>query len=160
MNRKIRRKKLEIIGKEAQEKILRRAPVGHLAFWDGREPYVIPLNFGWEWPGEAPVIFIHCAREGRKIALLEGGGTVCFEAVELFSLKRGKDSCSWNMGYRSFIGWGLPQRVEAPEEKSRGLNLITAKYDGGGDNEFPPKGLDNTAVYRILLEEFSAKGNS
>ena len=39
--------------------------VMHLGLCQGDQPYVVPLNYGWEWGNGVLTLFFHAAREGR-----------------------------------------------------------------------------------------------
>lgn len=160
MNHQMRRIAQEITDREVLKQILMTAPACRIAFLDGDEPYVVPLNFGWEWREEIPVVFLHCARQGRKLPLLKAGRTVCFQTEADLALEPSEDPCDWGMSYRSFLGWGIPEEVTEGEEKNRVLSLLTAKYGGPGDATFPPGALKKTAVFSLPLTRFSGKRSS
>ena len=160
MKHQMRRKNQEINDPALQKEVLASAPVGRIAFWDGVEPYVVPLNFGWEWRAEGPVIYLHCAEAGRKIPLLKEEKTVCFETDLAQDLKKSEEICDWGMGYQSLIGWGIPREITAPEEKSRALALIVSKYGAPADTVFPREALARTAVFALPLTHFSVKRSS
>ena len=59
--------------------MIARFKVCRLGLWDGREVYVVPLNFGYEEKNGSLSLFFHCAREGRKLDILQNRPEVSFE---------------------------------------------------------------------------------
>ena len=51
-------------------KILNKAKVLHLGLADGDEPYVVPMNYGYEMDGDKLTIWLHGAPQGRKTDLM------------------------------------------------------------------------------------------
>ena len=68
----MRRRDREIASRQDIDSIIRSAPVCRLAFADGKEPYVVPVSFGYD--GET--IYIHTAKSGRKIDFIEANSRV------------------------------------------------------------------------------------
>jgi nitroimidazol reductase NimA-like FMN-containing flavoprotein (pyridoxamine 5'-phosphate oxidase superfamily) len=64
---RLRRKDKEITDPQKIEAVLSEAQIIHIAMLDGDQPYIIPLNFGYA----ENTIYIHCAREGKKIDLIK-----------------------------------------------------------------------------------------
>lgn len=160
MKHQMRRKNQEVTDPSMQKEVLDDAQACRLGFWDGVEPYVVPMNFGWEWRDETPVIYLHCAEAGRKIPLLKEEKSICFEAETALKLEQEKGICDWGMEYRSLIGWGIPRELTAPAEKSRALSLIVTKYGAPADTVFPEEALARTAVFELILTRFSVKRSS
>ena len=58
-----------------------------LALHDEPYPYVVPLSYGWEERDGKLFVYFHCAKEGKKLDLIEKNGNVCFEADCLAGLQ-------------------------------------------------------------------------
>jgi hypothetical protein len=71
----MRRKDKEIADPNKIEAVLNQAQIIHLAMLDGDRPYIVPLNFGYA----ENTLYFHCAREGKKIDLINRNNTVCFQ---------------------------------------------------------------------------------
>lgn len=139
----MRRKDKEITEPGAMEEILKKAEVGRIAFCDGDEPYLVPVNFGYA-DGK---IYVHSAKEGRKIGLVRGNPRVCFEAETDVEPIRGETPCNWSMRYRSVICTGRARLIEDEGEKVKGLEVILARYMPG------PFDLPESATQRIVVIE-------
>ena len=75
----MRRKDREVIRHADLLDMVARFKVCRLGLWDGREVYVVPLNFGYEERDGSLNLFFHCAREGRKLDILQTRPEVSFE---------------------------------------------------------------------------------
>jgi nitroimidazol reductase NimA-like FMN-containing flavoprotein (pyridoxamine 5'-phosphate oxidase superfamily) len=150
----MRRKDREITNKAEIEAVLKKAFVCHLGLADGDQPYVVPMNYGYE-DGH---IYLHGAAEGRKIDTIRKNSKVCFE-METFQpeiVKGGDQPCDWGTAFRSVIGFGTARLLEDPEEKIRALSIIVKAHDDR-DFTFPEAMLSLTAVIDVTISEMTGK---
>jgi nitroimidazol reductase NimA-like FMN-containing flavoprotein (pyridoxamine 5'-phosphate oxidase superfamily) len=152
----MRRKDREIADPAEIREILDRSDSCRIGFAASGVPYVVAMNFGYRW-AERLTLFFHCAREGRKLELMEQNPRVCFQMDTDRELVRGRNACSWGMRYRSLAGTGTLSRVETKEEKIEGLNRIMAHYGSGENNAYDPKMLEATEVLKLEVNEYSGK---
>ena len=75
----MRRKDREVTDLGAIERIIGDCKVLRLGMVDGRRPYVVPLNFGFDLRGGVLELYCHSAPEGRKVEVLRRNPEVCFE---------------------------------------------------------------------------------
>ena len=148
----MRRKELEITDRAAIDDILARAQVCRVAMADGGQPYVVPLNFGYD--GRA--LYLHCAKEGRKLEILRKNPLVCFEVDIDHKLVIGDKACARTMKYSSVIGFGRAEILEPGGEKKKGLELLLDHY-GGSDAPLADKMVDAVEVIRIDIESLTGK---
>ncbi|MFA4825221.1 MAG: pyridoxamine 5'-phosphate oxidase family protein [Methanoregula sp.] len=148
----MRRHDREITDRSEMESILRNAAVCRLGCDDNGSPYIVPLSFGYQ----DGAIYMHSAREGRKIALLTENPECCIEVDECIEVVREKKPCNWGMHYRSVICRGRAHFVTDPEEKREGLNCILHHY-GAESHPFSEKELDGVCVIRIDITEMTGK---
>jgi nitroimidazol reductase NimA-like FMN-containing flavoprotein (pyridoxamine 5'-phosphate oxidase superfamily) len=141
--------KLEIIG---------RCKVCRLGMVDGDEPYIVPLNFGWEYRDGTLYLYFHGAREGRKIDILRKNSRVCFEMDGAHALIEGDTASKYSYAYESIIGTGTTAFIEDREEKTQALNFLM-RHQTGQDRDFAfdDAVLSKTAVYRVQAENFTGK---
>lgn len=71
----MRKSDREITDRSAIDEIIRRCRACRLGLSDEGQPYVVPLNFGYD--GHA--LYFHGAMEGRKIDVIRKNSRVCFE---------------------------------------------------------------------------------
>ena len=70
----MRRSDKEITERSEMDEILGRASICHLGLNDGGECYVVPVNYGYD----GGCLYVHSAREGRKIDILRADKRVSF----------------------------------------------------------------------------------
>ena len=151
----MRKKEKQITDQTALDDILQRAEVLRLAMCDEGRPYVLPLNFGYS-QGR---VYIHCAREGRKLDILRRNPNVCFETSVDLSLRLPQDqqdACGYSMNFRCVIGEGRAVILEDPDDVRQGLEVIMRHY-AEGPFHYKDKGLAHAAVIRIDVNSLSGK---
>jgi nitroimidazol reductase NimA-like FMN-containing flavoprotein (pyridoxamine 5'-phosphate oxidase superfamily) len=126
-------------------------PVSAEMDWNGY-PYVVPLHFAYS----GGRIYLHSAREGRKIDMLRRNPRVCVEIDEYLGLIPAEKACEYGSRYRSLIAFGRAQVVEAEEEKRQALRLLMDKYTGRSF-DFSNREVSSVGIIEIQLEEISGK---
>jgi nitroimidazol reductase NimA-like FMN-containing flavoprotein (pyridoxamine 5'-phosphate oxidase superfamily) len=157
--RPMRKSKREVAGREALSEILAACDVCRVALnaeTPGAAPYVVPLNFGFAWTGTLPVLYFHCAPEGRKLDLLRANPRAGFEAGRMLALRKGSEACRWSSDYESVIGTGTLSIVDDPAERLAGLEALMRHY-GSGAPAFDPASLERTTVLRLDCDAMSGK---
>jgi nitroimidazol reductase NimA-like FMN-containing flavoprotein (pyridoxamine 5'-phosphate oxidase superfamily) len=150
--RAMRKAEREMTDLRRIEKVLDEAEVCRLGLADSGEPYVVPVCFGYR----DRRIYVHSAREGRKIEILQKNPRVCFEVDRMDGAIRTPNPCGWEVRYRSVIGTGTAVFVEDPLGKAEALGIILAHY-GGDAATFPAEALGRVAVIRIDVETMTGK---
>jgi hypothetical protein len=148
----MRRKDREITDRAAIEAILRRATVCRIGLVGKDGPYVVPMSFGYD----AGRLYLHSARDGRKLDLVREDPRVCFEVDLDCEVVKRERPCEWTLRYRSVIGFGRAVLVEDPEEKRRGLEVIL-RHHGGDPSALPERSLDGVSLIRIEIREMTGK---
>lgn len=153
----MRRNDRQVTDPAELEEIIRRCDVCRLAFADGGVPYVVPLNFGYEWRENRLTLYFHCAKAGRKIDMLRRNPLVCFEMDCGHVLQEGDAACDYSMAFESVIGTGNVAFVENAEEKKGALNRIMGKYTEQTDFAYRDAMLSAVTVLKLTAEEFTGK---
>src|SRR5271157_1414670 len=110
----MRRKDREISDRTELEGVIARCQVCHLALASRQgRPYVVPLNFGYA-PGEPPVLYFHCAKQGRKLDVLRENPQCAFVIDRALGLVTRPRACDWGMDYESVMGAGRLEIVTDP----------------------------------------------
>lgn len=148
----MRRHEREIREETEIHEILEKSLVCRLGLYDGRYPYVVPLNYGYR-DGR---LYFHSAREGRKIDILKNNDRVCIEVDIDSRIVRGDAPCRWAAKYRSVIGFGRARIVDDEAEKKAALDVIMAHYGGQG-GEYDEKSLQRTCVIEVVIENMTGK---
>jgi len=150
----MRRTDKEITDRRLINSILDEALVMHIAFVDGEWPYLVPVNFGFR----NNAIYIHSARDGKKLELLRRNNRVSFQVetgVEIVH-KSIPSKCSTH--FKSAAGRGRISVVESDDEKRLGLTLLMRHYDraAGDELDFGPC-LDEVCILKIEIESITGK---
>lgn len=150
----MRKKERAVEDKAQVEALLLQCEAIQLGLWDGEQPYVVAVNFGYR----DGAVYFHTAIEGRKIECIEKNGMVSFVAIAEHKIVRADKACGFTTHFKSVSGFGTAVLLTDPAEKAKGLDAIMAHYDGpiGGYDE---KVLERTAVVRIKVESMVGKIN-
>lgn len=137
-------------------KILDKGMVLHLGLVDGDEPYVVPMNYGYEFIDEKLVFYLHGARQGRKLDIIRANPKVFVELECDIVPFEGEVACKYGITYASVMAKGKAAIVEDAEEKMHALTVLM-KTQTGKDFEFNEKLVSVVSVIRIDVEKFTAK---
>ena len=151
----MRRKDREVTDKKEILSILEEARVMRLAFHAGEFPYIVPLNYGYEW-NDSLVLYFHCAREGRKCSLIASNNKVGFEIDTGHVLVTGEKDCDWGYQYKSILGTATVQELLG-EEKINGLRCLMVHHGKKDSHAFLPEMVEVTRVYKLIVVSVSAK---
>ncbi|KUG23002.1 pyridoxamine 5'-phosphate oxidase-related [hydrocarbon metagenome] len=148
----MRKKEREIKDRQAIDDIIRRCQVCHLAMCDDGQPYVVPLNFGYD----DSFLYFHAALEGRKIDIIKRNNRVGFEFDILHDIVKAEKACDWGARYESVIGSGAAEIVDDLETKNTALECIMRQY-GSEAKDFPDDIMKKTLIIRVRILEISGK---
>ncbi len=137
-------------------KILDKSKVLHLGLVDGDEPYVVPMNYGYEFVDGKLVFYLHGARQGRKLDVIRANPKVFAELECDIVPFEGEVACKYGITYASVMAKGKAVIVEDTEEKMHALTVLM-KTQTGKDFEFNEKLVSVVGVIRIDVEQFTAK---
>lgn len=153
----MRRKDRQITDVNEIAEILKRADVLRVAFNDGKYPYILPVNFGFDMEAGKLTLYFHGAKEGYKHAVIANDPHVAFETDNMHALLLpvGEASCTASFAYESVIGQGVIEKVSG-DEKDALLTAILAHYDIE-KKQWNPGHYENTVVYKITAESYTAK---
>ena len=149
----MRRTDKEINTRSEIDEIINKAEVCRLAFAKDNEPYLVPVSFGYD--GKS--IFVHTAKEGKKIEFLEANDRVCFEfETDAKIVTHETIGCKWTASFKSVIGYGRMQKIIDEADALLALNQIMLKYSGK-EWDFTNKDLSRVYLWKIEIEEISGK---
>lgn len=137
-------------------KILDNSKVLHLGLVDGDEPYVVPMNYGYTYKNEKLTIWLHCARQGRKLDIMKVNPKVFFEMEYGITPFEGEVACKYGITYSSIMGRGVATIIEDVETKKIALSSLM-KTQTGKDFEFEDRMAEVVGVVKIDVLEFTAK---
>ena len=155
--REMRNKKREITDMKVIEELLKNARILRLGMVDGNKPYVVPLHYGYTLEDGKLTFFMHGATEGRKIDVLKANDNVFVEIDMDEELIPSDVACDYAAYFLSLMAEGKATLVEDLDEKIRGLKVLM-KTQTGRDFDIPEPMAKGTAVIKVDVAEFSAKG--
>ncbi|MCI8341876.1 MAG: 5-nitroimidazole antibiotic resistance protein [Firmicutes bacterium] len=154
----MRRKELEITDLEKIEELLKRYNVMRVGFYDGEKIHIFPVNFGYEMNGDVLTLFFHGAKSGTKAELSKNEPVVSFEMDECIGIEgKGTKACKYTCHYSSVMGSGRIGLVENADEKRHALDVLMKGISEKENFDYDDKILAQTAVYKIVADEFRAK---
>lgn len=144
------------------KKILDTCHVLHLGLVDGDQPYVVAMNFGYEFITEGDderlVLYIHGARRGYKLDLMKANPKVFFEMECNVQSFEGDVACRYGTSYESIMGSGIAAIIEDADEKIHGLEVIMQSQTGKDfSGAFDEKLAGAVSVIRIDVKGYTAK---
>lgn len=148
------RRKDRQLDNETTLAVLLEGQYGVLSLCDKDAAYGVPVNYVFR----AGSVYIHCAREGRKLDCLRGNPQASFCVVDAASKLIG----GYTYFYRSVICSGEVSMLESGEEKREALELLCCKYYGGSPekhSKFIRENMDQTTVLRLACSRISGKGH-
>lgn len=137
-------------------KILDNSKVLHLGLVDGDEPYVVPMNYGYTYENEKLTVWLHCARQGRKLDIMKVNPKVFFEMEYGITPFEGEVACKYGITYSSIMGRGVATIIEDVETKKIALSSLM-KTQTGKNFEFDDRMAEVVGVVKIDVLEFTAK---
>src|SRR3989339_641446 len=89
----------DIIELDELEAILKKCKICRVGMVDVDTPYVLAMNFGYE----DQTLWLHCAKEGKKVDILKHNNKVCieFDTDHKLFARHEQVACSWRFAYRS-----------------------------------------------------------
>ena len=136
----------------AAEQILR------IAFIDGEEAYIVPVNYGYVCECGKSFFYFHGAQEGRKYQLSLSAPQVGFEIDGKYHSLPHTQACKFSATFQSVIGTGQVQIVTNEDEKKKGLDAIMAQVSGRSDWTYSQQAMEKVAVFRLEVKTMSCKG--
>lgn len=153
----MRRKDREVTDQKELESIIKSCKVLRVAMIDGEYPYIIPVNFGYEWQDQF-IFYIHGARSGKKLSVIANNPYVAIEMDSNHALVTGDSRPDhFSYEYRSVIGQGVAELVEDPAEKLHGLQRLMEHQVEGPYSEITEGMIKQTSVVKITLNNVSGK---
>lgn len=149
----MRRQDKEIKNPAEVEALLSAAMVCRIGLTDGRTPYIVPVHFALR----GGRMYIHSAREGKKLDLLRANDQVCFETDAFLGTVSSPGACQWTSRYESVLGFGRASVVADLAERREAMNLLMAKYTGRTSWNYPEEALARVAIIRIDVAALTGK---
>ena len=140
--------------------IIEQAKVVHIGMIDNDRPYVVPMQYGFVFADGQLTLYVHCAKEGRKLDIIKRNPRVFIELeTEAAIISGGDIPCKYGSEYASVMGDGTAVVVENVAEKIFGLQLLM-KTQTGRDFEITAQMATSVTVLRIDVPCVTAKSRA
>ena len=137
--------------------IIEQAKVVHIGMIDNDRPYVVPMQYGFVFADGTLTLYVHCAKEGRKLDIIKKNPSVFIELETNVAIVSGGDiPCKYGSEYASVMGEGTAVIVEDVAEKILGLQLMM-KTQSGRDFDITEQMATSVTVLRIDVPYVTAK---
>ena len=154
--RKMRRADREITDSAEIEGILKKTSVIHLGMVDDGEPYVVPMDFAYKMEDGKLTLYMHGAREGKKIDILKKNPKVWATISVYNGLMDGNGRpCNFGTYFASVMVKGEAEILADPAEKAKALMLLL-KERAGQDFDISEKMTGAVNVIKIEAEAYTA----
>lgn len=149
----MRRTDKEISDRKIIDTIIRSCLVCRVGFSLNDQPYIVPMNFGYDGQN----LYFHTALEGRKIEMVDANNHVCFEFdTDVQIVHDDTVACKWTCRYKSVIGFGQMCELKSEPERISGLNQIMLQYSGRSW-DFDRNILSKARIWKLNIEEVTLK---
>ena len=152
----MRRKDREIVDEKVMRSIIEKAIICRVAMCWQDEPYMIPMNFGYQ----DNYIYLHSAKEGRKLDILRNNNKVCIEFDADVELVQSQKACNTEMKYKSVLAFGKAVILKDIVEKKKALDIIMHHYYNHGSLSafhYPEDALEKVIIIKVRVKEMTGK---
>ena len=154
----MRRADREITDINEKVDLIKKCKVCRIGLSENNMPYIIPLNYGYNFDNNILTLFFHSATEGKKFDIIKSNNNACFEIDCDTRLIEAETACDYGYAFRSIIGFGKIMILEDADEKINGLNQIM-KHQTEVETayDFTHNDFKNVCVYKMVVKEFTGK---
>lgn len=135
--------------------IIEKCAVMRLGMCLHGKPYIVPLNFGYEY-GDGFAFYFHCAHEGKKLDIIAENPNVFIELDCSHSLAEAEKACGYGYYYESVTAEGTAGVITDMSEKKKALSLLM-KRQTGKDFEFTDNEANAVTIVKITVSEIVGK---
>ena len=149
----MRRKDLEVKGKENIEAIIKRCRSLRIGMIADGKPYIIPMIFGYDWSGDQLFFYHHSGLKGRKAEGLYEVALVCFEMdIDEGLMGQGSLANTYTRAFSAVMGEGCLEYAKNEEEKLEFFRYMMKHQTGRDEFSFESAYLAVTKVFRIKVD--------
>ena len=137
--------------------MLTECQVCRIALHDDPYPYLVPMNYGFDYQGGTLILYFHCANEGTRLTLLSRDNRVSFEMDCHTRIVPASEACGYSCEYDSVMGNGIMERIDDSTQKEYALWRIMAHYAPRQKVSFPQAALQKVSILKLTAKNLSAK---
>lgn len=161
----MRRNEFNVTDETTIEKILQECEYGTLSLISEGKPYGVAVNFVWY----EKKIYIHGAKEGKKVSAIQKNANASFLVVKPYSIipsyfSNTLAACPATQFFASVHFEGAIKEISKGEEKAIILNKMMEKLQNDGgyeeiafDKPMYTAMIEKTAIFELTVELLSCK---
>lgn len=153
----MRRKDRAIKDLDTIKEMISKCQVVRIAMCKDNVPYLVPLNYGYEFNDGELILYCHCANKGKKLDILDENPNVFIEIDNEKGIIESNTPCEFGFEYFSIMSPGKVEFVHNIYDKIHGLNKIMEHYTSNNNNEFKNDILNKVFLLKITCTNLSAK---
>ena len=154
----MRRKDREIKSNAEIIEIIEKCQVCRIGLSEDNLPYIVPMNYGYEYIEDKLTLYFHCAKEGKKLDIIAKNSLACFEIDCSHKLiKSGDEDWDYSMEYESVMGSGVISLCTEVEEKIHGAKVLMKQYVKDKEFNFSEDLMETVAILKLEVSEFTGK---
>jgi nitroimidazol reductase NimA-like FMN-containing flavoprotein (pyridoxamine 5'-phosphate oxidase superfamily) len=153
----MRRKDREITDPLEIIKVIEKCDVCRIGLSDNNTPYIVPMNFGYEYVDGKLTLYFHCAKEGKKLDILQKNPVACFEMDCSHKLIEAEAPEKYTMEYESVMGDGKSYLCTEIAEKTHALRRLMKTYAKAREFDFADRVIDSVCVFKLVVSSFTGK---
>lgn len=136
------------------EEIIHSCNTCHVAMVEDDKPYLLGFNFGYK----DKTIYLHCAKEGKKLDILRKNNNVCvyFDSDHHLFARHKEVACSWRMRYRSVMAHGKAELINDYDQKENALKIFMSNYSDINFKYSKPA-IDNILIIKIKIDSWTGR---
>ncbi len=152
------RRELEVTDQKEINRILDTCKYLHLGLVDEGMPYVVPLNYGFEYNTDGKLIlWLHGATKGYKIDVIKKNPNCCFTMECNVAPFPGKMACQYGMTYECIMGRGQVHLIDDVAQRAHALRVLMQTQTGRDDFTFDERMVSIVSIMKIEVDELTAK---
>ena len=153
----MRRANREIKDPLELEEILRTCDSCRIAIHAGTFPYIVALNYGYEYQNGALTLYFHSANQGRKLDLLREDPHVGFQMDCDHVFRHLDRGMQCTMDYRSIVGTGTISFVEDRAEFEKATRLLLEHHGSPEGFVVTDAHFKATTILKLTAHSFTDK---
>ena len=152
-NLKMHREHVRVTDRDMLSAMLDQCEVVNVGLHDEPYPYVVPMNFGYEWQGDNLVFYLHMAFEGHRIELIKQNPLVSVCAWTFLDRVGHTPFQRETHDYRSVMAYGEAQIIaydDDPDEYIKSMDVLHQKSGRKPITKMPPAMLERLRALKIV----------
>ena len=137
--------------------IISKCQVVRVAMCKDDVPYLVPLNYGYEFKDGELILYCHCTNKGKKLDILDENPNVFIEIDNEKDVIAGNTPYEFGLEYFSIMSPGKVEFIHNIYDKIHGLNKIMEHYTSKVTSDFKNEVLNKMFLMKITCNNLTAR---